>query len=60
MSSAARFTPMSSVYAGQRCIGFILSRGRDGYEAFSAEQKSLGLFQTKNDAADAVVREAPQ
>jgi hypothetical protein len=45
---------MSSVYYGQRCIGFVLNRGRDGFEAFNAEQQSLGLFPTRNEAATAV------
>jgi hypothetical protein len=32
-----------SVYTCQVCLGFILSRGPAGFEAFSADEKSLGL-----------------
>jgi hypothetical protein len=30
-----------------RCVGFIMSRGKDGYEAFSANDRSLGVFPTQ-------------
>ena len=32
-----------SVYDGQTCIGFLLSRGCRGIEAFDAAERSLGL-----------------
>jgi hypothetical protein len=54
--SDARIT---SVYAGQVCIGFILDRGTVGFEAFSADEKSLGLFPTQREAAAAIMRGAP-
>jgi hypothetical protein len=51
--------PITSVYAGQVCLGFILNRGPAGFEAFSADEKSLGLFTTQQAAAAAIMRGAP-
>jgi hypothetical protein len=48
-----------SVYSGQVCIGFVINRGAAGFEAFSADEKSLGLFQTQREAAAAIMRGAP-
>jgi hypothetical protein len=45
---------MLSVYDGQRCIGFLLSRGKLGFEAFAADQHSLGTYPTQREAADAI------
>ena len=42
-----------SVYAGQRCLGFLLSR-RDGVEAFDIDDRSLGIFPDQKSAADAI------
>ena len=47
-------SPMSYAYDGQQCIGFVLSRGRRGHEAFDREQRSLGLFETAAKAANAL------
>jgi hypothetical protein len=55
MSTAAKpSAPMVSVYSGRTCIGFVLNRGVAGYEAFTADQRSLGLFKTQREAADAI------
>jgi hypothetical protein len=44
-----------SVYSGRECLGFIISRGKAGYEAFdAADNKSLGVFASMKLAADAV------
>jgi hypothetical protein len=43
-----------SVYDGQRCIGFILQRSKLGHEAFTADERSLGLFKTWDEAATAI------
>ncbi len=48
----------SAVYAGQRCLGHILSRGKAGVEAFDADDRSLGLYLDQKAAADAVARAA--
>jgi hypothetical protein len=46
--------PLASVYHGRKCVGFVLSRGRSGFEAFNHEQRALGLFKTAAAAANAV------
>jgi len=46
--------PMSYIYDGRACLGFVLSRGRAGFEAFDREGRSLGLFPTAPTAANAV------
>jgi hypothetical protein len=46
--------PLSYIYNGRACLGFVLSRGRAGFEAFTADEQSLGLFKTQAQAADAV------
>jgi hypothetical protein len=43
-----------SVYDGQHIRGFVLARGKAGYEVFTANQVSLGLFRTATDAADEI------
>jgi len=47
---------MLSVCDGTECLGFILSRGKQGHEAFDREQKSLGVFTTVAAAADVVAK----
>jgi hypothetical protein len=44
-----------SIYRGQASAGFVLSRGKLGYEAFNASEKSLGIFPTRGDAANAIL-----
>jgi hypothetical protein len=43
---------------GQRCIGHIIARGRDGFEAFDHDERSLGVFPSTKFAANAVSSEA--
>jgi hypothetical protein len=43
-----------SVCDGRSCIGHILARGRSGFEAFGADDKSLGIFPDEKAAADAL------
>jgi hypothetical protein len=50
---------MVSVYSGRACLGFIIARGRGGFEAFDRDEQSLGFFPTNVAAADAVLRSAP-
>jgi hypothetical protein len=47
-------TGMVSVYAGQQCLGFILSRGKAGFEARNADDQSIGTFKTQAEAVAAV------
>ena len=50
----SRRSPLSSVYDGQRCIGFLLSRGRAGVEAFDCDERSLGVYPTQGEAVNAI------
>jgi hypothetical protein len=43
-----------TIYDGQTCRGLLLSRGKCGWEASDAEQRSLGLFASQRAAIDAV------
>jgi hypothetical protein len=43
-----------SVFDGRKCLGIVLSRGPKGYEAFTADERSLGLFPTQEAAANAL------
>ena len=45
-----------SVYSGQSCLGHIISRGRDGFEAFDPDDKPIGIFATQREAAAALAR----
>ena len=45
---------MVTVYDGREALGFVLSRGKSGWEAFAREEVSLGLFPTQAEAANAV------
>jgi hypothetical protein len=47
--------PMAYVYDGRQCCGFILARGKAGFEAFTRDEQSLGTFKTQREAA-AVIR----
>jgi hypothetical protein len=47
-------TAMLSVYDGQRCIGFIIARGKTGVEAFDVNDRSLGIFASMKAAFVAV------
>jgi hypothetical protein len=51
-------SPLAYVYDGRECLGFVLSRGRAGFEAFDNEQRSLGIYSTQREAAAAITREA--
>jgi hypothetical protein len=45
---------LTYVTDGREAIGFVLKRGHSGFDAFSREEKSLGLFKTAPEAANAV------
>jgi len=49
---------LSYVHDGRECIGFILSRGCVGAEAFTADERSVGLFKDDQDAARELWRRA--
>jgi hypothetical protein len=48
--------PLSYVYDGRECRGFVLARGRLGFEAFDSEERSLGVYGTQREAAAAIMR----
>jgi hypothetical protein len=47
---------MLSVTNGATCIGFVLSRGRDGFEAFDRDGKSRGKFKSQKEAMGVISR----
>jgi hypothetical protein len=48
-------SPLAYVYDGQRCPGHLLQRGKLGYEAFAADDKSAGIFANPKEAAKALL-----
>jgi hypothetical protein len=42
-----------SVYDGRTCLGFVLKRA-NGFEAFDAQERSLGVFSNLKAAADII------
>jgi len=48
---------MFSILLGERCVGFILARGKM-FEAYDREEQSLGHFGSAKEAASAVMRAA--
>ena len=55
MSAPKTITPMVSVYDGRQCLGHVLGRGPKGFEAFDRDDKSVGLFPTAKQAANALL-----
>jgi hypothetical protein len=49
---------MLSVFSSTTCIGFVLERGKLGHEAFDANEKSIGIYGSQREAADAVINAA--
>jgi hypothetical protein len=47
---------MLTVTDGTATIGFVLARGRDGFEAFNRNGRSLGKFETQQEAMRAIPR----
>jgi hypothetical protein len=45
---------MTEVYSGRTCLGWIINCGREGFEAFSSDEKSCGLYASRREAADAI------
>jgi hypothetical protein len=55
MTAAKPTAPLVSVYSGSTCIGFVLGRGVSGFEAFDADQRSLGTYPSEREAVAAVL-----
>ena len=51
-------SPLAYVYDGRHCLGHVLSRGPKGFEAFNTDDRSLGLFQSQAEAANALVEKS--
>jgi hypothetical protein len=56
---------MVSVYDGQTCLGFVLSRGSSGFEGFTYDRHhpwrgevSVGLYKTATEAANVITTAA--
>jgi hypothetical protein len=54
MNRTAPSAALSYVMDGRECIGFVLARGRLGFEALDREEQSLGLFPSQQAAANAL------
>jgi hypothetical protein len=54
VTARVAISPLAYVYDGREAIGFVLARGRAGFEGFDREERSLGLFPTAPTAANAV------
>jgi hypothetical protein len=52
--TTAPTTPMISVMHVGQCIGFLLCRGRRGFEAFTRETRSVGCFPSEREAISAL------
>ena len=46
---------LAYVYDGRQWLGHVLARGKVGYEAFARDDKSLGIFETQRQAANALL-----
>ena len=44
---------LAYVYDGRQCLGHVLGRGPKGFEAFDRDDKSVGIFETQRQAANA-------
>jgi hypothetical protein len=53
-----RLSPLSYVYDGRQCLGFILRRGKLGFEAIDRDERSLGIFASEREAANAIFNHA--
>lgn len=56
MTKPSAVTPLISVLINDRCIGYLIRRGRDGFEAFDSDDRSLGMFADEREAIAAVMR----
>jgi hypothetical protein len=48
-------SPMAYVYDGREALGHVIVRGKACFEAYGADDASLGLFPSQREAANAVV-----
>jgi len=57
MSSAP--SPLAYICHGRTCVGFILARGKLGFEAIDRDENSLGMFASQRAAASAIFQKMP-
>ena len=50
-------SPLLSIYDGRQLVGWVLARGRRGYEAFTAGERSLGMFETRDAAIGKCIKQ---
>jgi len=55
MSAPKPTMPLAYVYDGRQCLGHVLARGPAGFEAFDANDTSVGIFETQRQAANALL-----
>jgi len=48
-------TPLIPIMHENQCLGFLLSRGPQGVEAFTRDEKSVGTFLTEHEAIGALL-----
>jgi hypothetical protein len=53
-------TAISPVMSGSTCVGFILRRGRGGFESYDINAAPLGIFENEEKAAAAVLAASEQ
>jgi hypothetical protein len=46
---------LAYVYDGRECLGHVLGRGKLGFEALDRDDKSIGIFETQRQAANALL-----
>jgi hypothetical protein len=54
VTARVAISPLAYVYDGREAVGHVLVRGRAGFEGFDRQERSLGLFKTAAEAANAV------
>jgi hypothetical protein len=55
MTAATTSTPvMKAVIYDNRCFGFVVARGKSGFETFNIDDRSLGIFANEKSAIAAL------
>jgi len=49
---------MLSICDGTACVGFVLARGCDGFEAYNRDGRTIGKFKTQKEAVRTIPRKA--
>ena len=54
MTTPKPTAPLVSVMAGNVCLGHLIKRGPQGFQAYDRDDRSLGLFPSSSQAAAAL------